>query len=131
MNELINSRFAVQVGNRGFAFLAIRQVGKEFWASRHLAVSFAGLRRGLRHRACLALRNEPCKEKQMIGAAAVKVRDFRKRIRSMTDEELIEYAKRAWNAAYPRNSTDRRVGEAYKFQVAECRKELKRRHPKE
>jgi hypothetical protein len=70
-------------------------------------------------------------EERMSGEAAFTVRDFRKRIRAMTDAELIECGKRAWNAAYPRDSADRRSGEAYKLQVAECRKELKRRHPKQ
>jgi hypothetical protein len=67
----------------------------------------------------------------MIADTKFTVEDFRKRIRALTDEQLIRFGKAARYMADPRNSADRRsVEPVFRIQLEECREEWKLRHPK-
>ncbi|MFZ1971487.1 MAG: hypothetical protein WAU89_01515 [Candidatus Acidiferrales bacterium] len=48
----------------------------------------------------------------------------------MSDEQLIRYGKAARYMADPRQSANGRVENVYVVQLAECRAEWRRRHPK-
>jgi hypothetical protein len=52
------------------------------------------------------------------------VEDLRRRLAKMTDEELLQYGK---SAAFMAGRSSR---ETWKIQLAECRAEWRRRHPK-
>jgi hypothetical protein len=67
----------------------------------------------------------------MIAETAFTVEEFRKRIRAISDDQLIRFGKAAAYMADPRNSADRRsVEPVFKIQLQECRAEWRRRHPK-
>jgi hypothetical protein len=60
----------------------------------------------------------------MIGDAAWTVEDFRKRIQSMTDDQLVRTGEAARYMADPKNSADGRTVEpVFKVQLQECREE--------
>ena len=65
----------------------------------------------------------------MIAQTEFRTEEFRKRLRAMSDEQLIRYGKAARYMAGPRQSANGRVENVYVFQLAECRAEWRRRHP--
>ncbi|MFZ0884839.1 MAG: hypothetical protein WAN14_15680 [Candidatus Acidiferrales bacterium] len=66
----------------------------------------------------------------MVGQTEFAAEEFRKRLRAMSDEQLIRYGKAARYMADPRQSANGRVENVYVVQLAECRAEWRRRHPK-
>jgi hypothetical protein len=67
----------------------------------------------------------------MIGEATWTVEDFRKRLQTLSDEQLIRFGKAARYMADPRNSANGcSVEPVFKIQLKECREEWRRRHPK-
>ena len=67
----------------------------------------------------------------MIAEAQFTVDDFRNRIQTMTDEKLVQMGKAARYVADPRSSANgRSVEPVFVIQLAECREEWRRRHPK-
>jgi hypothetical protein len=67
----------------------------------------------------------------MVELAAFRAEEFRKRLRAMSDEQLIKYGKAARYMANPRNSADKKtVHNVYEIQLAECIAEWRRRYPK-
>jgi hypothetical protein len=67
----------------------------------------------------------------VIAQTEFRIEEFRKRLRAMSDEQLIRYGKAARFMSDPKNEPDGgEVREVYKIQLRECRAEWRRRHPK-
>lgn len=68
----------------------------------------------------------------MIGLREESEEDFRGRIKTFSDEKLIQVGKAcAWKCPYPsRGPIDDRVEERRAMQLVWCREEWRRRHPK-
>lgn len=67
----------------------------------------------------------------MIAQTEFRIEEFRKRLRGLSEKELIRYGKAARHMADPRNSADKRtVHDLYVTQLQLCREEWARRHPK-
>ena len=67
----------------------------------------------------------------MIAQTEFHTEEFRKRLRVMSDEQLIRYGKAARYMPDPANEPGGgKVREVYKIQLRECRAEWRRRHPK-
>ena len=68
----------------------------------------------------------------MIAETQFTIEDFRRRIQTMSDQQLLRYGKAARYMADPLNSADKRsVRDVYVVQFQECRAEWLRRHPKD
>jgi hypothetical protein len=67
----------------------------------------------------------------MIAETKFTVEDFRKRLQTMSDAQLIRFGKAARYIADPKYSADGRTVEpVFRIQLQECRAEWRRRHPK-
>jgi hypothetical protein len=67
----------------------------------------------------------------MIAEIQFTVEDFKKRIQLMTDEKLVQMGKAARYMADPGKSADKHtVRDVYVTQLRECKREWRRRHPK-
>jgi hypothetical protein len=68
----------------------------------------------------------------MIGLREESEEEFKTRLKRFSDEKLMEVAKAcAWKCPYPhRDENDLRIEARRKVQLAWCREEWRRRHPK-
>ena len=68
----------------------------------------------------------------MIGLREESEEEFKARLKSFSDEKLIEVGKAcAWKCPYPpRDEGDLRIAARRKMQLKWCREEWRRRHPK-
>jgi hypothetical protein len=68
----------------------------------------------------------------MIAQTEIRTEEFRKRLRAMSDEKLIQYSRAARYMADPANAADKKtVLAVYRIQLAECRQKWLRRRPKQ